>query len=76
MPDVPLPSPEPELLPLDRAALTMARRYHAVDDAGRLRCVVCRERPGQLPHLCCPTCITAFRRGLPLVRPANDGGEP
>lgn len=70
-----LPQNEPALLPEDRAALNMARRYRAIDDQGQLWCIVCNQRPGVLPHLCCAVCIDRFRHGLPLQAPANDGGD-
>jgi hypothetical protein len=69
-------APKPEILPVDRAALTMARNYGAVDEHGQLWCIVCSQRPGMLPHLACSICIGRFRCGLPLATPANDGGEP
>jgi hypothetical protein len=59
---------------MDRAALEMARRYDALYEHGQLWCVLCNQRPGELPHLSCSVCIDRFRRGYPLAPPANDGG--
>lgn len=53
------------LLDIDRAAMTMAYRFNAVDAEGRLWCILCppdHPRPGQLPHLCCGYHIGEWRR--------------
>lgn len=45
------------------AALAYARKWKAIDDEGRVRCIRCNYRPGTLPSLCCMQCLEARREG-------------
>lgn len=63
-PASPPPSPlAASLRSLHDAALQMAKRFHAIDDQGRIWCILCNERPGLLPSLTCPPCLEEYRRG-------------
>ena len=59
------PVPVAALLPVDAAALAMAKKFRAIDAEGRIWCIKCPQddpRPGALPHLCCPVHIAEARR--------------
>lgn len=59
-------SSEPsEALPIDQAALSLAKKWELIDANGQLWCIKGCGRAGQLPHLCCVVCITRHRRGMP-----------
>lgn len=51
------------LLDIDKAALAQAKRWGLIDDQGQLWCIKECGRLGQLPSLCCPTCLEGVRRG-------------
>jgi len=51
------------LLPLDEAALALARKWKLIADDGRVLCIRGCGRPATLPSLCCRECLAARRGG-------------
>lgn len=64
-----LPKPEPvssALGTINEAAVSMARKWHLIDEQGQLWCIRdgCQSH-GTYPSLCCPVHLAEHRRRLP-----------
>lgn len=57
------PAPLSASLPMDEAALALARKWDLIDDQGQLWCIRGCGRAGKLPSLCCTVCLDAHRKG-------------
>lgn len=52
-----------EPVDLNTLAMQMAKKFDAVDSAGKVWCIWCNQREGVLPSLLCPGCLERWRAG-------------
>lgn len=57
------PTSAVELLPVDEAAIALARKWKLVNAEGQVECLKGCGRLATLPSLCCRECLAARQRG-------------